>query len=584
MADGERIKFGPFEADLRTGELYRRGVKVSIQQKPFQLLSMLLRRPGELVTREELQELLWPDTFVQKDLSLNTAVRKLRLALGERSNSVRYIETVGSRGYRLSRKIQVSGGFSGTAAIAPAHKRIRLAVVPLENLSGTEHDTFADGLTEQLIARLGRMTEQISVIAPVSSMQYKRTAKSAAQICQELHCDYVLSGSVLRTPGRVRVTAKLIRGNDQSCVWTESFSSENAELLGIQDEIALQIAHALRTMLPAGSASSAFTSALHPDVVAKYLRATAFANQAFESGFSNAARLLQEVIEADPSFALAQGDLARLYANSAMFGIMPVDELFREVKAHATAALALSEQVESAHIALGYMHFYYEGDWDAAEHSFRRAISINPSCVAAYIALSQVMTASGAVRKGIEIMRQAYELDPVSPIVATMLGCAHYFADELDAAERVFHETLTLFPGFPIAVASLAWVQLARGRRREAVASAREALEHSGDSPLMKAQYCYVLACVGEVAEARSLLATLRSPDSLVPSYWLALCELALGQTATALEKLDHCIRTRCAWRVLLLVDPKLQPLTGDPHFRAMLREMKFPEAAAGGL
>src|SRR5689334_24907465 len=105
MADGERIKFGPFEADLKTGELFRRGTKVPIQQKPFQLLAILLQRAGELVTREELQESLWPDTFVQKDLSLNTAVRKLRMALGEKGHAGRYVETVGSRGYRIPRHI-----------------------------------------------------------------------------------------------------------------------------------------------------------------------------------------------------------------------------------------------------------------------------------------------------------------------------------------------------------------------------------------------------------------------------------------------------------------------------------------------
>src|ERR1700749_2847155 len=112
MADGERIKFGPFDADLKTGELFRRGVKVPIQQKPFQLLALLLDRPGELISREELQQLLWPDTFVQKDLSLNTAIRKLRLALGDKGHGGRFIETVGSRGYRLSQHVAISGAIN----------------------------------------------------------------------------------------------------------------------------------------------------------------------------------------------------------------------------------------------------------------------------------------------------------------------------------------------------------------------------------------------------------------------------------------------------------------------------------------
>jgi TolB-like protein/Tfp pilus assembly protein PilF len=581
MADGERIKFGPFEADVRTGELFRRGAKIPIQQKPFQLLALLLQRPGELVTREELQEKLWPDTFVQKDLSLNTAIRKLRMALGDKTQASKFIETVGSRGYRFSQHVSVSGSL-GVQAIAHP-RRIRLAVVPLENVSGTEHETFADGLTEQLIARLGRMTEQMTVIAPVSSMQYKRTAKGAAQICQELHCDYVLSGSVLMSGERVRVTAKLIRGNDQSCVWTESFSSEQAEILAIQDEIAIQIAHALRTMLPTSKSVSGIHPGTNPDVLAKYLKATTFANQAFDKGFENAARLLREAIEIEPNFALAHADLARLYANSAMFGLMPANELFREVKKHADAALAISAQIESAHIALGYLHFYYEGNWDEAAHAFQRAAAINPSCVWAFMGLSQVMTATGDVHKGVQYMEQAHDLDPVSPIVVTMLGCAHYFAGDHAAAARVFNEGLALFPGFPIALASLAWVHIARGQKAEGVADARKAFEHSNDSVLMAAQYCYALAQAGESRKARTMLSDLYASPRLVPSYWLALCELALNNPEGALDLLERCHRNRCAWRVLMLVDPKLQPLAGEERFRVLLREMKFPEAAASG-
>jgi TolB-like protein/tetratricopeptide (TPR) repeat protein len=582
MADGERVKFGPYEADLKTGELFRRGIKVPIQQKPFQLLALLLQRPGELVTREELQELLWPDTFVQKDLSLNTAVRKLRLALGEKGHGGRFIETVGSRGYRFSQHIVVSGSV-GQLQPAPSPRRIRLAVMPLENLSGPEHELFSDGLSEQLIARLGRMTEQVSVIAPVSSMQYKRTAKDAAQICQELRCDYVLSGSVLSSGGRVRVTAKLIRGSDQSCVWTESFASDHAEILAIQDEIAIQIAHAMRTMLPRTKGTSGLTPSTSPEVLARYLKATTFANQAFDSGFENAARLLREALEIEPNFALAHADLARLYANAAMFGIMPAEMLFREVRAHANAALAISSQIESAHIALGYLHFYFEAGWDEAAHCFRRAAAINPSCVWAYIGLSQLMTATGALQKGIEYMRQAHELDPVSPIVVTMLGCAYYFAADYDNAERILNEGLALFPGFPIALASLSWVDIARGRGKEAVAYTREACEHSHDSPLMVAQHCYALATAGETRKARTLLAELHGSTRLVPSYWLALCELALHDADAAVNLLERCHTNRCAWRVLMSVDPKLQPLSAHPRFRALLHEMRFPEAAAGG-
>jgi TolB-like protein/Flp pilus assembly protein TadD len=581
MVNGERIKFGPFEADLRTCELFRRGASIPIQQKPFQLLAILLQRPGQLVTRTELHELLWPDTYVQKDLSLNTAVRKLRMALSDNDHSHRYIETVGSRGYRFSQRVPVSGLVRHHAQAPPA-RRVRLAVLPLENLSGPEHETFSDGITEQLIARLGRISEQVSVIAPVSSMQYKRTSKSATQICQELHCDHVLSGSVLRAATRVRVTAKLIRANDQTCVWTESFASDQSEILTIQDEIAEQIALALRSFLPRTGNHQASATPSHPEVLTKYLKATAFAAQAFNSGFENAARLLRETVEEEPDFALAHADLARLYANAATFGIMPPDELFRQVQVHARAALAISDNIESAHVALGHLNLYYEVNWEEAERCFRRAAAINPSCVWAYVGLSQVMTATGALKQGIETMRRAQELDPVSPIVATMLGCAYYFAGDHGNAEAVLKECLELHPGFPIALNSLAWVKLVTGNIDDAVSLAREARDRSGESPIISATYCVALAMAGEQRKARTLLSKLHAPGSdAFPFYWLALCHLALGDREKALDLLERCMEQRCAWRVLMLVDPMLKPLGGEARFRAMLHALHFPEAPA---
>ena len=581
MANGERIKFGPFEANLRTCELFRRGSKVPIQQKPFQLLAILLHRSGDLVTREEIQQLLWPDTYVQKELSLNTAVRKLRLALGDKEHTRHYIETVGSRGYRFSQSVTISGvpdSFRAPVSV----RRIRLAVLPLENVSGPEHEAFSDGLTEQLIACLGRVGEHVNVIAPVSSMQYKRTSKSTVQICSELRCDHILSGSVLRVGNRIRVTAKLIRASDQACAWTDSFSSDQLDVLALQDEIAAQITQALRSVFPNGTHQSKPLAGVHPDLMAKYLRATAFAGQAFEAGFENAARLLHEVLEAAPDFALAHADLAKLLANSATFGIMPVSVLFREVQEHARAALAISDNLESAHIALGYMHFYYEADWDEAERAFRRAVQINPSCVPAYMGLSQVMTASGMVDQGIDFMRHAHDLDPISPIVNTMLACAHYFAGQHEHAERVLAEGLALHPGFPIALVTLSWVKLATGRPAEAVAPAQEARERSGDSPLIAASLSYVLACAGQVRKARTTLTRLRESPH-VPTYWLALCHLALNESDAALDLLETCMHERCAWRVLMLVDPKVKALAEHPRYRAMVDQLNFPDAAAAG-
>jgi serine/threonine-protein kinase len=261
---------------------------------------------------------------------------------------------------------------------------------------------------------------------------------------------------------------------------------------------------------------------------------------------------------------------------------MPTDELFRQVEKHARAALAVSDNIESAHIALAYKYFYYDCDWDEAQLAFRRAVDINSSCVWAHIGLSQIMTATGDVQQGILSMKRAVDLDPVSPIAATMLGCAYYFAGEYETAETVLADCIALHNGFPIALASMSWVKVITGEARTAVPIAREACERSADSPLMNASYCYALASAGEMRKARSVLAKLKNTSSArVPDYWLAICHLALGEGDSALELLEDCMKTRCAWRVLMLVDPKVQPLANHPRFRTMLHQLRFPGAAS---
>ena len=262
------LRFGPFEADLRAGELRKQGMKVKLQEKPFQLLALLLERQGELITREELRQQFWPtDTFVDFDHSLGTVVAKLRQALGDSAHNPRFVETVSSRGYRFiapvtdvfptlakskvladqllesasvelrtSDRLRRSAGalvglVTGAVLVAivlgldidgarvSLFRRSNptvpsLAVLPLENLSGDPaQDYFADGMTESIISNLARI-RALKVISRTSVMRYKRSRKSLPDIAHELNVDAVIEGTVQRSGGRVRVTAQLIHAGD----------------------------------------------------------------------------------------------------------------------------------------------------------------------------------------------------------------------------------------------------------------------------------------------------------------------------------------------------------------------------------
>ena len=254
-----RLRFGVFEADLHAGELRKSGIRIHLQEQPFQVLSVLLERAGDVVTREEICREVWGEqTFVEFDCALNTAIKKVRIAIGDDAATPRYIETLPKRGYRfiaplqtqptvsertvtdvlsgntaqvLSKQIRsrawwVTGVFviivvAGLGLILLGSssrgdresRRIVLAVLPFENASGdAEEESLCDGITQEVITQLGRSDpRRLGVAARNKILSYRRSAKAASQIGKELGADFLMEGNLRRDGLHVRVTAELIR-------------------------------------------------------------------------------------------------------------------------------------------------------------------------------------------------------------------------------------------------------------------------------------------------------------------------------------------------------------------------------------
>src|SRR6266704_5949113 len=268
---GSTIRFGEFTADLEAQELFRNSSKIRLQGQPFEILAVLLERPGRVVTREELRRRLWPtDTFVDFEHGLNAAVNRLREALGDSSEEPRFIETVPRRGYRFvaslegrasasaRRRVSKWVAIEGVAAVAllaalvtlnvggwrerflgGSRKPIRsLAVLPLANLSSnSEQDYFVDGMTEALITELGKISA-LRVISRQSMMQYKGTKKSAREIARELSVEALVEGSAVREGDRVRVSVQLIGAVPERHLWANSYDRDLRDVLKLHSEIA----------------------------------------------------------------------------------------------------------------------------------------------------------------------------------------------------------------------------------------------------------------------------------------------------------------------------------------------------------
>jgi TolB-like protein len=308
-------RFGAFELDLRSGELRKKGVRIRLQEQPFEVLTVLLQRPGEVVTREELRSAIWPaDTFVDFDNSLNTAINKLREALGDSADSPRFIETLPRRGYRFIAPVNGVKPVSASKQLATG--KIMLAVLPFDNLSGDrEQEYFSDGLTEEMINQLGRLhPERLGVIARTSAMKYKHANKGIDQIGSELGVDYVLEGGVRRAGEHLRITAQLIQVTDQTHLWAESYERDLRDALALQSEVALAIASEINVKLtPQQRTRLANTRPLIPAAYEAYLKGRFYWNKRTADGVKKGIEHFEKAIEKDPSCPLAYVGLADSY-------------------------------------------------------------------------------------------------------------------------------------------------------------------------------------------------------------------------------------------------------------------------------
>src|SRR6266513_107916 len=290
------VRFGAFELDQDAGELRKQGTRMKLQEQPLQMLQVLLQRPGEVVTREELQQKIWPsDTFVDFDHGINNAIKRLREALGDTAETPCYVETLPRRGYLFIGKIE-----------RETPKFRSLAVLPLENLSrDPEQEYFAEGLTEALITTLAKIGE-LRVVSRTSAMQYKGVHKPLRDIARELEVNAIVEGTVLRAGRRVRITAQLIDAAKETHLWAESYERDLRDVLALQAEVAQAIAREIRVKLtPVDQARFAEVRAVDPDAYEAYLKGRYHWNQRSGEGVKKGIQWFRQAIAKDPSYAAA---------------------------------------------------------------------------------------------------------------------------------------------------------------------------------------------------------------------------------------------------------------------------------------
>ncbi len=413
------LRFGTFEVDLRAGELRKQGVRIKLQEQPFHVLTLLLQRPGEVITREELRSELWQsETFVDFDNSLNTSINKLREALGESADNPRFIETLPRRGYRFLASVSgIDGDARGyrNGEVGSGMRRFRwtvalvsfaviaaalfvlnvfrvrdrilgstrippiqsLAVLPLTNLSGDpDQEYFSDGMTDALITDLAQMGS-VKVISRTSIMRYKKTDKSLPEIARELNVGGIIEGTVQRSGDRVRITAQLIEGATDKHLWAQSYEREVNDVLALQDELARSIAGEIKArMTRQVQVRSGASHPVNPKAYEAYLRGLAYSKQPCDECEGISLEYFNRAIQIDPKWAPAYAQLARSYHYMASGG---KPEFFPKSKAAALKALELDEGLSEPHMSMGFILHNYDWDWSGSEREYKRALELNPN-------------------------------------------------------------------------------------------------------------------------------------------------------------------------------------------------------------
>src|SRR6266480_488164 len=429
------LRFGTFEVDLRAGELRKQGVRIKLQEQPFHVLTLLLQRPGEVITREELRSELWQsETFVDFDNSLNTSINKLREALGESADNPRFIETLPRRGYRFLASVSgIDGDARGyrNGEVGSGMRRFRwtvalvsfaviaaalfvlnvfrvrdrilgstrippiqsLAVLPLTNLSGDpDQEYFSDGMTDALITDLAQMGS-VKVISRTSIMRYKKTDKSLPEIARELNVDGIVEGTVQRSGDRVRITAQLIYAPEDRHLWANGFERDVKDVLALQSTVAREIANEIQIKVtPAEQLKLQNVRPVNPKALDAYVEARFHFDQAGKSEFykdktqavrnelAKAVSYLDQAIQEDPNYTPAYISYFDAVNST---GIEHVEGLPR-AKAALAKVLELDESNAGVHLVLAQLLMQYEYDWLGAEREIKRSLELNPKSAEAH--------------------------------------------------------------------------------------------------------------------------------------------------------------------------------------------------------
>ena len=565
------FRFGRFEIDSRTRELRKDGVRLRLQDQPFAVLALMLEHPGELLTREELRDRLWPDgTFVDFEHGLNAAVKRLRSVLGDNAERPRFVETLHRRGYRFIARVERVNA-SGIASLAGDEcGKQRLAVLPFSHLGqASVPESFAGGLTEELMTQLGRLgSDRIGVIARSSCHRVQRADRTVREIGDALRAQFLVEGTVRTEADRVRITAQLIDARSETQLWADSYERPLSDSLLVQADVATQIVRAVAVELLPDRAPAPSVPTRHVDAYQSYLKGRYHWNRPGDEGVRDALAFYERAVQLDPDFASAHGALARANAAAAEYYVLEPLSALDAAEASAARALALEPADPEALVALAEVRRARDWNWDGAEEVFRRALTFNPSNEGARRLYGVMLAARHRHDAAAAMTDRAFELDPLCLTSSTSAAWIRYIAGHYDDVVERCRHTIDMDPGFVAPHRLLAAARLQMGDVNGCI-QYLDSVPAVKTDPTSLAWLAHALGVRGDRDRAIDILCQLDelSQERYVSSYHRALAHTGLGDVDAAFTLLARACEQR---------DPSLMHLPSEPRFVRLRADARY--------
>jgi TolB-like protein/Tfp pilus assembly protein PilF len=573
MPGAKSYRFGRYRLQSTGGLLYCDDRPVPLAPKVAQTLLLLVEHADDVVEKEELLKKVWRDAFIEEG-SLTRTISVLRKTLREGEKGREFIATISKRGYRFVAPVQEIEKPKAPSADG----KIMLAVLPFENLSGDqEQEYFSDGLTEEMIMQLSRLSpERLGVIARTSAMMFKGTKKRILEIGNDLGVNYILEGSVRRSETRVRISAQLILVADETHAWAKNYERGLGDVLTLQSEVARAIAGEIKLKLTAREERRlAQAPSVPAEAYEAYLRGRHSWNKRTEDGMRKSIAYYEEAIGHHPGYSVAYAGIADSHVMLGCRGMVPAKESFQKAKSAARKALDLDDGLGEAHASLAHVRLH-DWDWEDLEKDFQRALELDPSQAIVYYWYGEYLMSRGKPEEAIAVTQQAHQMDPLSPVIGSSLAMILYLARRYDQALRILDRAMEIAPEHFLPHLRMGLVSVQIRKYDQAISHLKLAVKLACQSTETQAALALAYAAAGKSKRAAEILAQLqeRQGQRYVLPYNLAKIYAAGGNSEKAFEWLESSYQGGNPDLIELNSEPIFDGLRGDPRFTGLMRRV----------